>query len=515
MENNNLGRFHEILKVLKENDLLRGVTPAKLCHTLEQLGPTFIKLGQILSTRVDLLPADYCESLSKLRNQVTPLDFDVVESILSQSYENYSEIFTHIEKIPIGSASIAQVHKAKLRFDNSEVVLKIKRPNIEKVFEEDFFLFKKAIDTLHLNRLFPVMNLQDVLDQLYQSMMEEANFVSEMNHLLEFRQNNFDSSYITCPYVYKNLCTKDILVMEYINGIKINDVTSLNQYDFDLENLADLLSENYMKQALDDGFFHADPHPDNIFVDSKIVYIDLGMMGRLSGKNKQLLKNCISSIVNSDYKEVARILVALSTPVEEVDYLSLEKDVQAILEEFESMDLENISIVSFISKMFYMLRDNHLILNHDVTLLVRGIGILESVLQTLNPKMSLLKVLMKREEKSFIDPVTIHRIKDSSRKIARNVHNMVELPNELNSFLKSLNNGETKFKVELSDSTKQVDKLENLVHELILGFIDGCLIIATVLVEQSFIKWFFIVLLIGVSVLLIIKMIQDIIHKGY
>ena len=165
--------------------------------------------------------------------------------------------------------------------------------------------------------------------------------------------------------------------------------------------------------------------------------------------------------------------------------------------------------------MFMMLRRNHLVLDKDVTLLIRGIGIIEPVLKNLNPKISLFKVLLSSEDRKIEDLMDKDKLKNKSKEILKSVYDIASIPNETLSLLKAINNGETKFKVEMSDSTRQVDKLENLVHELIFGFIDGCLVIATVLTKDNILKNIF---LIGISVItiwLIIKMIIDIIHRGY
>ena len=516
MSNGNLYRFNEILRILKNNDLIKGITPEKLCMTLEQLGPTFIKIGQILSTRVDLISNEYCEELSKLRNNVTPITYKEIENILNNHYENINDIFLNIEKEPIGSASIAQVHKAILKENNKNVVIKVKRPGIDQIMETDIQLFKKAVNFLHLNKIVKVMDLNDILDQLYEVTKQELNFNIETSNLIEFKSNYEKCNYISSPYVYSKYCSDDVIVMEYIGGIKINDVETLNKKNYNLVAIANLLSKNYVKQAIDDGFFHADPHPDNIVIkNSNIVYIDFGMMGRLSDKNKQLLKKCIKAIIIKDYKEVSRILINMSTKLDEVDIIRLENDVSSILEEFASISLESISTTKFISDMFNMLRRNHLVLDKDVTMLIRGISIIEPVLKNLNPKINLQQVLIHSEELSVDRVLDSDKLKDKSRKMLKSVNDMAHIPGELISLLKAVNNGETKFKIELSDSSKHVDKLENLVHELILGFVDGCLIIATVLTSDAMIKKIFFIAVIIVTIWLITKMIYDLTHRGY
>ncbi len=511
-----LRRFNEIFKILKNSGLTRGITPEKLCNTLEQLGPTFIKIGQILSTRVDLISVEYCDALSRLRSNVAPLPYSEIEEILKEQFEDINKIFYSIDTDPIGSASIAQVHKAILRENNKRVVIKVKRPGIEKILYTDIELFKKAVSLLHLNKIIKVMDLNEVLDQIYETTKEEINFKIETSHLIKFHKLHETNKTIDCPYVYEKLCSDNIIVMDYVDGIKVNDLDLLKSKKYKLNLIADILSSNYIKQATVFGFFHADPHPDNIIISgSKIIYIDFGMMGRLTEKNKELLKKCIKSIIFKDYKEVSRILVNMSTKLDEIDYDILSNDVAKILEEFGDLELESISTSKFISDMFKMLRNNNLVLDKDVTMLIRGIGIIEPVLKNLNPHISLFKVLLNSEEEKLENMFDSDKLKQKSKQIMKSAYDIAAIPNEISSLLRALNNGDAKFKVEMSDSTKHVDKLENLVHELILGFVDGCLIIATVVAKDELLKNIFFMGVIGITLWLIIKMIIDLMHRGY
>ena len=515
MHSEKIDRLNEVIRIIKDSGLINGITPKKLCDTIERLGPTYIKIGQIMSTRVDLFPIEYCNELSKLRSNVLPLSFDTIQDILKNNFNDIYNIFSYVEEVPLGSASIAQVHRAKL-VSGEDVVVKVKRPGIDEIIKTDLELLKRAINILHLNKIFKVMDLNDVIDQISTVTFEELNFNTEVKHLIEFKNNNMNNNFIDCPTVFESYCTDNVIIMSYISGIKINNIERLKYYKYDLGLLATTLSDNYVKQALVDGFFHADPHPDNIIVSNdNIVYIDLGMVGRLTEKNKQALKECIKAIIFEDYKEVSRILVSMSFELDDVNYLKLENDVATILKNYSTANLESVNTISFISDMFTMLRNNNLVLDKDVTMLIRGIGIIESVIKDLNPKINLLNVLVSSQKNSISNIVNIDNVKEVSKKVVKNVGSAIELPSELSTFLKSINNQEAKFKIELSDSHKQVDKIENLVHETILGFIDGCLIIASVLVGDSIIRYLFIFFVILVSIWLIVKMIIDIIHKGY
>ena len=274
-------RLKEIIKVLSDNNITEGMNPKKLCKILEELGPTFIKIGQILSTRVDLLSDDYIQELSKLRSKVNPLEFSLIKQILNEAYGDVGKYFKSIDEVPIGSASIAQVHVAYLK-SGEKVVIKIKRPNIDETFKTDIILLKEAVTYLHLNKFVKVMDLNLVLDDLYNTTLQELDFSNEVNNLIKFKDNNSNEENIDSPIVYTDLCRNNTIVMEYINGLMINEISKLKVKGYSLKNIALALSENYIKQALDDGFFQADPHPDNIMIrENKIIYIDLGMMGTL------------------------------------------------------------------------------------------------------------------------------------------------------------------------------------------------------------------------------------------
>ena len=177
----NQKRFKEILNILKEEDFIHGISPDKLSNALTKLGPTFIKIGQILSLRVDLLPQEYIEKLSKLRSNVAPLTYDQINDILKNEYDDIDKVFKIIDEKPLGSASIAQVHKAKL-VNGNNVVIKIKRPNVSEIMIEDISLLRKAINTLQLNKFIKIIDLNEVLNQIEKTTKEETDFKNEINN---------------------------------------------------------------------------------------------------------------------------------------------------------------------------------------------------------------------------------------------------------------------------------------------------------------------------------------------
>ena len=223
-------RLLEIVSIIKKYDLLKNATPKNLRLAIEEAGPTFIKLGQILASRDDVIPKEYCDELSHLRNQVKPMSYEKVLEILDREYKGKTnEIFKSIEEVPIGSASIAEVHKAVLN-DGSEVVIKIQRENIYDLMAMDVRLLKKIIDLLKIDKIFDsVFNFNDIIDEMFETAKEEMNFLIEASHTEEFYEKNKNILYIRSPKVYEEYTTSKSLVMEYLDGIKINDFVNLDK----------------------------------------------------------------------------------------------------------------------------------------------------------------------------------------------------------------------------------------------------------------------------------------------
>ena len=390
---NEKARLKEIVSILKESNFLSGITPEKVCKTITKLGPTFIKIGQIMASRYDVLPKEYCDALSKLRSNVDPMPFTEVKKILTEELGNTDEIFEYISEKSIGSASMAQVHKAKLK-TGEIVAIKVQRKNIYETMTMDVRLLKKAIILLHLRLLVKSIDLNSVLDEIYNVAKEEMNFEIEAKHLEEFRENNIDITYIGVPKIYKNYITKKVLVMDFIQGISLNEKQKLENAGYDIQEIGMKLANNYIKQALDDGFFHADPHQDNIFVyEGKIIYLDLGMMGRISNRYKQLLNKAMKAIVRNDIPELEHLLLSISTVKGNINHMKLRTEIQQVIDRNVNEDIQEIDIVKFIDSVSTILRKNNIKLDNNITLLIRGICVMEGTLESLTPNINLLIVL--------------------------------------------------------------------------------------------------------------------------
>ena len=469
-------RLKEILTIIKNHELLKNKSPQNIRTMIEDLGPTFIKMGQILSSRSDLISQNYIDELKKLRCSVKPMEYEEIKTILNKEYSNVEEIFSSIEKEPIGSASIAQTHLGKLTTGET-IAIKIQRPDIKEKMKLDAKLLKKAISILHLEKLSGnIADLKGMIDEMYTSAKEEMDFLIEANHAEIFKKNNADVQYLKPLKVYKEFSTTNVLVMEYIDGIFINEKDKLKSLGYDLKEISIKLADNYIKQAIDDGFFHADPHSDNIKIqDGKIVYIDFGMMGHLSTTNKKLLNECLIAIIKNDTSEIAHILGVMNTNNNAIDYMKLKIDINKILEKNKTTEIININIKDFFSDMLELLKTNQITLPRDIIMLIRGIIVIEGVLEEINPQINFITVLKNRIRHE--DIINKNKVEEAVIKGIKSSKDLITIPSETLEFLKGINSGELKFNIEMTDSKNQINNFANLFHQAIIALLDISFII--------------------------------------
>ncbi len=478
-------RLVEIVHIIKKYDLLKKINPQNLRLAIEEAGPTFIKLGQILASRDDVIPKKYCDELSHLRNQVKPMSYDKVLEILDREYEGKTDnIFSKIEEVPIGSASIAEVHRAVLK-DGTEVVIKVQRDNIYELMAMDVKLLKNIVDIFKIDKIFDsVFNFKDIIDEMFETAKEEMNFLIEASHTEEFYEKNKDVLYIRSPKVYNEFTTSKALVMEYMDGIRINDFETLEKAGYDREEIGRKLAVNYVKQALEDGYFHADPHTENLKIkDGKIIYLDFGMMGRLSLRDRELLNQCILAILKDDVTEISHILLAFGKTRGNIDHMTLKNDIKRVLDKNKTQEMSNIDVKDFMNDFLMMLSNNHISLPKDVTMLMRGMIVLEGVLRSISPNISLMQIFS-----SYIKPSTAINKEKVSKLLQKGVESstdLVYLPNEALSFLKGVNSGELRFNIEINDSKHQMRNLEQLVHLCLITILDVAYILGTSLIVMQ------------------------------
>ena len=509
----NTKRLENIINVIKNQNLIKNFTPENLKTTLELLGPTYIKFGQIVASHEDLIPLSYCEKLKELRNNVYPMERTEVIEILNEECANHQKLFSNISNIPIGSASIAEVYTATL-FNGNKIILKIQRKGIDKQMLEDINLFEKVVSFFHLDTfLKKYININELIKEYKEITINELNFLKEADNIERFTYNQRTISYIKVPKVYKELSTKKLLVMEYLEGIPLSNIESLINKNYNLPEIANYLALNYMKQALDDGFYHSDPHQENIKItENKIIYLDFGLMGYLSQDDKQFLKKCIKKIVFNDTYGLTELLTTLSNDL--VNKRELNLKLKNLFNKYLNQSLESIRFQTFFKEFLDILKNNNILLPTNIVNLGRGIVILEGVLKELDPKINLFRVL-----KNYLklNKDTLFTKEELNKKILTTLNDasdLTKVPNELLTFLRAVNNGEAKFNIEFNNSNKQIDKFEVMLHEFIICLLDVALIIGASLMDKTnhpILRNIYIVGIIILSIWLIIRMYID--HK--
>lgn len=513
-------RLFEIMGVLKKRNIFDGINPVKLREILEDLGPTFIKIGQILSNRPDMLSSEYIEELSKLRNEVKPMSYQEVLDILNEEFDKrLFQIFISIDRVPLGSASIAQVHRAVLK-DGKDVVVKVQRRNIKDIMVTDIKVLKKALRMLHAEKILQnIVSFDDILDELLSITLEEMNFLIEAEHITEFYDANKEIKFIKVPKVINKLTTEKVLVMEYIDGINIYEREKLIEAGYSLEEIGNKLADNFIYQALDIGYFHADPHPNNIIItDGRIGYIDYGMMGRLNSRNKELLKQCMVAIFNNEIKEVERLLLVLCDASGDIDHIKLCNELELILDKNKSVGIGDINITKFANELIDILGKNGIRIPKDITMLVRGIVVLEGTLEVVSPEISLMQVFENRVKQGSIENIfKEENIMKEAGHFLTSLGSMNRLPYDLHTFFKSTNRGDTKINIEVTDSNKYLDRFEKMIHRIVVCILDVAFIVGAALMvsngietsEQKFLFYLFFIVGFVLTIWLFIKMYID------
>lgn len=468
----NRSRTREIREVLFRNKITRGVTPEKLRVILEELGPTYIKLGQIMSLHSDILPRAYCDELMKLNSEVAPMPFSDVEEVINRSYrEDWHQVFSSIEQKPLGSASIAQVHRATLR-SGEDVVIKVQRKGVYDTMARDIGLLHRLVHLMpSVGGIKNVVDLGMVLDEMWAVAQEEMDFLKEAANVEEFARNNAEIAYVRVPHLYHEYTTSRVMVMEYVGGCAIDDRDHLLSRGYDLQEVGRKLINNYMKQVMEDGFFHADPHPGNVKVhDGKIVWIDMGMMGRLSARDKKLMERAIRAIAVSDIAGLESTILELCDSSGRVDDGRLYRELRTLIERYGKMSLGSIDIVDFFMQILDIMKEHGLRLPHGMTMLGRGLNHIQGVLSEISPDINMMEIAAARIRENAMENFDLkEELKKGGKKIYTAAYKSVEIPPLVKSVLEEYLKGQAEISIRLDTTREMAILLRRLVRNIVMG----------------------------------------------
>ncbi len=488
-------RLREILAVLHRHEVIKGVTPQKLRLILEDLGPTFVKIGQILSMRRDLLPEGFLMELSLLRDSVRPMPFSEVREILEEAYGTpLQELFASFEKEPIGAASIAQVHRAALA-DGSQVVVKVQRAGIDEKMQKDMALLRKAAGLLKLSGAAGgAVDFRTVLDEMWFVTQQEMDFLAEAQNVDTFAAFHREVAFVACPYVHMAYTTKRVLVMEYVDGIPINQLHKLEEAGYDPMEIARKLCVSFAKQILDDGFFHADPHPGNLCIrEGKIVFLDLGMVGRLTPREQQLLKRAVKGVVLADVQETKAALLSLAVHTQVIDHPRLYEDIETVMSRYGQMEMGQMNLGKMMEEVLSIANRHGLQMPQGMAMLSRALVTMQGVVTELCPQMDFMSVMAADvRDKLFSDINWENEIWLGARTLFRSGKKALELPYQLSELLQAAVKGQGKINVELTGSEKPLQVIGRMVNRIILCLLCSALLISSGLLCQALILplWF-------------------------
>lgn len=445
---------------------------------IEEMGPVHIKFGQMLSNRKDILPEEFIIELQKLQDNVEVEKIDVRKKLDLELGIDVNDYFSEIEENPMASASIGQVFRAKLK-TGEKVVIKVQRENIRPVVEADLGIMKNLAKTLEkyyddLKR----MNISEIVESFEKMLNEELSLNNELNNMLRFANNFKNDSRIHVPVVYKTLSNDRILTMEMIEGFKITDAENIIKIGIETKKVARTGLDLYLTQFLKHGFFHADPHPGNIFIkeNGQIVFIDFGAMGRLYPNERELLINLIIYSLKKDVKKMIETIRELAVKFEVADERKFERELYGLIELVDENSLENIDVVTIFEKARKIFSNNQILLSEDIYLLVKGIGQIEGIGRHLDPTLNITKVMrpyMNKITKERMNPINI--FKKGISKIETFSDNWLTLPTDMKILLEKIQNNELKHKHEIIG----FDKFQKAFERLILAIIISSLFVGS------------------------------------
>lgn len=377
----------------KTENLLSLSTYERIRMVLEELGPSYVKMGQIMSSRDDMLPPDLIKELEKLQDHAPILqNFDVEKVISKELTIDHSQYFRSIDPEPLAAASLSQVHKAQL-LNGNWTVLKIQRPNIKEVIGSDIDIMKKVARALEkYSEQAKAFQPIKLVESFEKSIIEELSFSREINNMEHFAKNFEDHDAIYIPQVIQELSNDHIICMEWIDGIKVSDLEKLKERHIDPATIAKVGVDLYLEQVLEHGFFHADPHPGNIFVlpeAQKICFIDFGMMGTIIPRDKEALVELLFCFLKKDVRKLIKVLKKIALKTEIPDEKKLEYDLSELIESISNTSLKNIKLGTILEQFKNILFQNKITVPHYLYVLIRALVVMEGVGLKLDPEFNI------------------------------------------------------------------------------------------------------------------------------
>lgn len=453
----------KILPRLEKKELAVLGTAVRLRMALEELGPTFIKLGQMLSLRPDLIPPDIANEFTKLQDEVTPLPFETIKPFLEAEYNvSMQDLFTEFDEKALAAASLAQVYRAKLK-SGEEVAVKILRPNVQQIIETDLEILYDLARLIE--RHLPESELYNpvgIVNEFARTIRKEQNLISEGRNIDIFRRNFKDDQTVKIPIVYWKITTKNILVTEFIQGTKISDLKALEKNEIDLKTVAYNGARLILKQIFEYGMFHADPHPGNIFVlpGNVLVPIDFGMVGRIDEEMKEDLLDILRGIADKDAYRISRILLNIGMIESQINRRELHRDLLDYLDRYYGIPLNQLDTTQLLNEFMELVRNYRIKLPPDLVMMGKALTISEAVGRQLYPEFNMFDLIVPYSRRMFFQRWNpAYRYRNLNRMLDSSVDVLKNLPEDIRQII-------SKFKKDQFTIKFQHQGLEHLTREL-------------------------------------------------
>ncbi len=491
---------------LRNNERTAGATspgaangrPLHLRLALEELGTTFIKLGQILSTRADLLPPEYLVELTRLQDSARPVAFEEIqEALVTELGQPIEHVFTHLDPIPLAAASIGQAHAATLR-DGTEVVVKVRRPGVVEQVNEDLEILKELAATASQHWSFgDRYDLTGLVEEFSQTLRRELDYIREVHNAERFAVNFAADAHIHVPRVFWEATTSRVLTLERIRGIKINDLNALDQQGTDRRWLADYATNVVLKMVCEDGFFHADPHPGNFFIEPNgtIGLIDFGMVGVIDEPTQELLAELLIGINHQDADGLVDVFLDLGVTRKRIDRASVRRDIDLLLSTYWGVPLGQLKITALLNDVYSIMRRHRMHLPSNLALLLKTVIMIEGLGVTLDPDFHLAKVLTPYTEHLVLRQYSPFRwVRGFGRSSLELARFAVEMPQHLRRIATAAENGNLQIGMRPEGFDPVIDRLERTANRIVLGviaaaFINGLAVLVSVYRPPGWERW--------------------------
>ncbi|HBV86210.1 MAG TPA: ABC transporter [Desulfosporosinus sp.] len=478
---------------------------------IEELGPTYIKIGQIASTRADIIPQDILRELEKLQENVPSFSFEEVSEIIEEELGSpLEEVFSSFDKKVIAAASIGQVHRARLRATGEQVAVKVQRPRIKAMIETDLEILLD-LATLSENRMKRMERLQlrDVVEEFSKSLRNELDYTIEGRNAEKIAKQFKTDKTIHVPSIYWDYSTRRVLTMEFVQGLRLNQFEALERHGYDHKVLAEQLVQSLFHQMLIEGFFHADPHPGNIFLlqGGVISFIDFGMVGRLTLDMKDNFASLIIAMMRQNTGGMIKAVLRIGIVPEDVNLSLLSNDVDELREKYMDVPMSRISLGEAISELFEVAFRHQIRIPSDFTMVAKCLLILEGIVEKLDPHLSIMdmarpfgiQLLKERYRPSTIAGRVWHNVTDYSDLL-------VDLPKQMKDLMRNLVRGRIRIEVSVPELDIFLRKLDRITNQIsfsivLLSFsiVMAGIIIASALGQQPITFWQISVIEIGAA----------------